>query len=60
MKQRSRGKDMSVIRVCWSNLQAGGAVGMALHLHVSTQGAVLLVRKTMLERHLCGTLAGTS
>lgn len=47
MKQRSRGKDMSVLRVCWSKLQAGGAVGMALHFHVSMQGVVLLVRKTV-------------
>lgn len=47
MKQRSRGKDMSVLRVCWSKLQAAGVVGMALHFHVSMQGVVLLVRKTM-------------
>lgn len=47
MKQRSRGKDMSVIRVCWSNLQARGVGVMALHFHVSRQGAVLLLRETM-------------
>lgn len=47
MKQRSRRKDMSVIRVCRSNLQARGVGVMALHFHVSMQGAVLLLRETM-------------
>ena len=38
---------MSVIRVCWSNPQARGVGIMALHIHVSRQGAVLLLRETM-------------